>query len=553
MSGPTDGIDQLREQLAEANAELDRLREEVAQRDSWLQASLDSAESLVAITDPDGRIRAINRKVEEYLGIGHSSALGRTIAEVFDDAKAVFGDYPAVQQAVAALTADPTHEPIRTQLTGPHKHLVALLAAPMVDSEGSRVGAVWVMYDVGTLEKTAAELRAIVEASPVPLIITRQSSGEILLANDELASLVGIPRKELIGRKSPDFYARPSDREELLDLLGRDGMVQGHEVEIRRASGEQLWVTFSLVATKVNGEGVIIGGLYNIDARKRAEGALKEALEQLEEANQHLRQTQSQLVQSEKMAALGSMVAGIAHEINTPIGAISSMQDTLIRAVEKLKTTLADKYPDYTEHRKLTGTLRALEEAYKVIESGSTRVSQIVRRLRSFARLDEADLKRANLHEGIEDTLVLIHHKIKNRITIDRQYGEVPEINCFPGQLNQVFLNVLVNAAQAIDGNGTITIKTWAERSRVLIAITDTGGGIPPENLEKIFDPGFTTKGVGVGTGLGLAICYQIIQAHRGSISVESEVGKGTTFTIGLPTDLDEPVAVDPPRLTQPG
>jgi len=193
--------------------------------------------------------------------------------------------------------------------------------------------------------------------------------------------------------------------------------------------------------------------------------------------------------------------------------------------------------PDRDQVEKYIGMM---EDAGKVIESGSSRVANIVRRLRSFARLDEAELKKTDLHEGLEDTLVLINHEIKHGITIHRNYGEIPEIPCYSSQLNQVFLNILINARQAIGGKGDITITTFQKNDRVHLIFEDSGRGISKENLARVFDPGFTTKGVGTGTGLGLSICYQIISDHHGQITVESEPDRGTRFTIILPTNLDE-------------
>jgi signal transduction histidine kinase len=235
------------------------------------------------------------------------------------------------------------------------------------------------------------------------------------------------------------------------------------------------------------------------------------------------------------------LVAGIAHEINTPIGAVNSMHDTLLRSVSKLKEILKIKPVDEVEEdAQLSGILRTIDEANKVIVSGTERVTTIVKRLRSFARLDEAELKTVDVHEGIEDTLTIIHHEIKHNVKITRKFGSVPQISCYPGQLNQVFLNLLINASQAIKDKGEIIISTSFDNSKIHIEIRDDGAGIPPEKISRIFDPGFTTKGVGVGTGLGLSICYQIIENHHGKIGVESEVGKGSKFTVTLPTNLDE-------------
>ncbi|UCE67085.1 MAG: hypothetical protein JSU85_03475 [Candidatus Zixiibacteriota bacterium] len=277
--------------------------------------------------------------------------------------------------------------------------------------------------------------------------------------------------------------------------------------------------------------------------RKELEEAkkLSRALTELEKAHTELKNAQTQLVQSEKMASLGMLVAGIAHEINTPIGAVSSMHDTLLRSIQKLKDILKENSAvKGEENGRLSEVLRIIDDANKVIESGTDRVTTIVKRLRSFARLDEADLKTVDIHEGIEDTLTIIHHEIKHNITITRKYGTIPRIACYPGQLNQVFLNLLINASQAVEDKGEITISTGFENSKIRIEIADDGLGIPPEKIGRIFDPGFTTKGVGVGTGLGLSICYQIIENHHGKIEVESEVGKGSKFTITLPTNLDE-------------
>ena len=237
-----------------------------------------------------------------------------------------------------------------------------------------------------------------------------------------------------------------------------------------------------------------------------------------------------QLMQTEKMAALGLLVAGVAHEINTPMGAIHSNNDIMQRAVAKIRKSLGQE-----TNKEVFRLLGILDEVCRNNEIAAERIIHIVRSLKNFARLDEAEQKRVNLHEGIESTLTLLQHQLKHRIRIEREFGQLPEVLCHPNQLNQVFMNILVNAAQSIPGAGVIGIKTWRDdEGFVKIAISDTGVGIPREHLTKIFDPGFTTKGVGLGTGLGLSICYRIIEDHGGSIDVDSSKA-GTTFTITLP------------------
>ena len=235
-----------------------------------------------------------------------------------------------------------------------------------------------------------------------------------------------------------------------------------------------------------------------------------------------------QFIQADKMAALGLLVAGVAHEINTPMGAIHSNNDNMRRAVAKIRKLLGP------QEREVERLFDIVDEVCRNNEAATERIMKIVQSLKNFARLDEAERKEVDIHEGIESTLTLVQHQLKNRIRVEKQFADLPEIQCHPIQLNQVFMNILVNAAHAIPDQGTITIKTLKEGGNVKVVIGDTGVGIPQEHLSKIFDPGFTTKGVGLGTGLGLSICYKIVQDHNGKIEVESS-SAGTIFTITLP------------------
>ena len=273
------------------------------------------------------------------------------------------------------------------------------------------------------------------------------------------------------------------------------------------------------------------------DALETKNAQLSESYGKLDSAHTQLQETQTQLVQSEKMAALGHLVAGIAHEMNTPVGAVNSAADVSNRAIHKIKETLKASHTldDIQNNKPFRRALKALEENNQVTATASHRISKLVMGLKNFARLDEAEFQKADIHEGIDSTLTLVQHELKNRISVNKQYGDIPQIYCYPNQLNQVFMNLFVNAARAIEDQGMIQIKTSADKTDVYIEIADTGRGIPSENLNRIFEPGFTTKGSGVGTGLGLSISYNIIQKHGGKIEVESEVGRGTTFVIILP------------------
>ena len=242
-------------------------------------------------------------------------------------------------------------------------------------------------------------------------------------------------------------------------------------------------------------------------------------VKELKAALQELKETQIQLINSEKMASLGQLVAGVAHEINTPVASIKSNNAIIRKIIKKLdKNELSD----------------TLEEINNLDAEAINRINNIVVSLKKFVRLDEAELQEADINSEIDLTLDLIRHETKNRIQIIRNYGNLPPVKCYPNMLNQVFTNILINACQAIEGTGTIDITTFAQDDSITIKIKDSGAGIPKEQIDKIFTAGFTTKGVGVGTGLGLAICAKIIEKHEGKITVNSEVGKGTCFTITI-------------------
>ncbi len=285
---------------------------------------------------------------------------------------------------------------------------------------------------------------------------------------------------------------------------------------------------------------------------------LQRTMENLKKANREIKEAQAQLLQQEKMASIGQLAAGVAHEINNPIGFIHSnlsvLQDyiaDLMKFFEKYKSlkkaiaqgnkaAVAKNLRELLAVEKEIDLSFILEDFEKVVREsmdGSERVKVIVQDLKDFSHIDQAEVKFFNVNEGLESTLNIVWNEIKYKAKVQKEYGDVPEIRCFPMQLNQVFMNLLVNAAQAIDKDGLIKIKTFATDKHVVIQIADNGAGIPKEIRGKIFDPFFTTKDVGKGTGLGLSTAYNIIKKHNGQIEVESEVGKGTCFTIRLPLE----------------
>ncbi len=270
---------------------------------------------------------------------------------------------------------------------------------------------------------------------------------------------------------------------------------------------------------------------------------LKNKIKELEVTNQKLKDAQSKLVQTAKMASLGQLVAGVAHELNNPIGFIYSnmghLRDHSKRLTEYIRI-LETKKGDSSKQRESLEIDYVEKDLPKLIascEDGARRIRDIVLGLRNFSRIEESEFKLCDLHEGLDNTLNLLSGEIKSRIEVVKKYGELPLVECNPGQINQVFMNILSNSAQAIENRGTITITTeLAKKGKwIKITIKDTGKGIPKENLEKVFDPFFTTKPVGQGTGLGLSITFGIVKNHGGDIQVKSIVGQGTEFQVLLP------------------
>jgi two-component system NtrC family sensor kinase len=235
-----------------------------------------------------------------------------------------------------------------------------------------------------------------------------------------------------------------------------------------------------------------------------------------------------------KFAALGRLLAGIVHEINTPIGSIFSNNEVILRSLELLKKDLADGSAESLRHaREIVETCRSLALVDKI---ACERIGSVVRGLKGFARTEDGEFRKVDLAEQIANTLKLLHGEFRRRIVFETQIADLPKISCNPGKLNQVLLNLLVNAGQAIEGEGRITITGALEGDRVHISVRDTGKGIPAEMRDRIFQSGFTTKPTGEGTGLGLTISKQIVaELHHGSLWFESELGEGTTFHMTIP------------------
>jgi PAS domain S-box-containing protein len=356
----------------------------------------------------------------------------------------------------------------------------------------------------------------------------------------------------------PNFWfdhIHPDDAPTIFSSLAQV-FVQGqrtYEYRFRCADGGYRWMhdTLRLIRDSRGAPLEVIGAMTDITIRKQMEESLHSRDEEQKRLIARLQEAHDQLLQSEKMASIGQLAAGIAHEINNPIGFVNSNMGMLQGYLDTLLKIVAADQALVTAHAAPAALLRELAavRAQADLEflqedigalmresmDGLTRVKDIVQSLTNFSHVGENEWQLADLHHGLDSTLNIVANHIKYKATVDKQYGDVPAITCMASQLNQVFMNLLVNAAHAIKERGNITIRTADHGDWVSVAISDTGSGIAPENLNRIFEPFFTTKPIGTGTGLGLSLSYGIIKKHGGRIEVASRLGEGTTFTIHLP------------------
>jgi PAS domain S-box-containing protein len=404
------------------------------------------------------------------------------------------------------------------------------------------------------LEESEALLRTLLDATFEGIFI---HDTIIRYANAAAERITGYRRDQLIGMAMEALHRKFDESAPAETLrMPAEGLTYG-PVELMGIGPTGRTATIEAQGKTVLYEGrwLWLSAFRDISERKRVQDELDRAYasmeQKIEARSAELQRKQAHLLHADKMAALGQLVAGVAHEINTPLGAIKSNTDTLMRTLQRFAEALeqalqgsespqesgpSSRPPSPMQGLRRIGKL--LETSVKlnaINEQAVERIVGIVSSLRQFARLDQAAIDSVDLHRALDNTLVLVQHQLKHRIQVHKQYGQLPLVQCHPDQINQVFMNLLVNAGQAIEGRGDIHIRSWHEGARVAIEMRDSGKGIPTEHIARIFDPGFTTKGVGVGTGLGLSIVHGIVDEHHGTIEVESEAGQGTTFRVWLP------------------
>lgn len=410
------------------------------------------------------------------------------------------------------------------------------------------------------LRESESHHRLLVENSPM-CIHEIDLNGRVISMNRAGLLMHGLKEEREVQGSIFMNIVGDVDRERLGGLLGKAYAGESSYFEFH-ASGEFGRIYKSCFVPIKNKNGSVeklMGITEDITERKKAEETVRRYVTELTRTNSELKslnakleQAQSQLLQSEKMASIGMLAAGVAHEINNPMGYIKSNMQSLEKYVDNLLAVLngyEKVEAQLQQHKEYFRELHQLEEknGYEYVKKdilallsesrqGLERVTRIVLDLKDFSRVDALDKwGMEDIQQGIESTLNVIANELKYTCEVKKEYAALPPVECVPPLLNQVFMNLLVNASQSIETKGVITIRTGSYDDKVWIEIADTGKGIEPENLKFIFDPFFTTKPVGKGTGLGLSVSYGIIQRHHGWIEVESTLGKGSTFRIWLP------------------
>ena len=420
------------------------------------------------------------------------------------------------------------------------------------------------------------------------VLATLDESGMLVDANAGFMRIIGAEGQLPHGFQAAGFFIQPR----FSTLLGISAEPSGTLYQGLLTLGEYMGVTRSLRGCVTRqGNQIVLLAEYDIDELERLNQSvlqlnqnyanaqlelaqtnfklhqhkilLEQTVAKLSAANTDLKQAQSRLLQSDKLASIGMLAAGVAHEINNPVSFVSSNLGALKRYVDDLLALIsayesAELYDvaEWPTAFAAVGRVKAeiglaflkTDVILLLAEShdGLGRVKKIVKSLKDFSRIDSSETwLQADIRQGIESTLHVVSNELRYKCEVVSEYGELPLVECVPSQLNQVFMNLLVNAAQSIDDHGLVTIRTGCQGAEVWVEIADTGCGIPAKNLPQIFDPFFTTKPIGKGTGLGLSVSYGIVESHHGRIEVSSEIGKGSIFRVCLPITREHTPLVD--------
>ncbi len=562
--------------LESADAKRLSAESDLNQERNLLRSLIDNIPDHIYIKDMAGRYIVDNVSHSRFVGASETGqVIGKTVADFFPPelAQKYTVDDNAVLESGEPLIA--REEPIIDRKGNPM--WIATTKVPVRDAAGRVAGLVCVSRDISRRKKAEQEmlelqnfLFSIIENIPNMLFVKDAEQLRFVRFNHAGELLLGYPREDLIGKNDYDMF--PKDEADFFiakdrAVLNERKMLDIPAEPIMTRHGERILHTKKIPILIEGIPRYLLGISEDITDRVQAEQQLREQNIKLmemarseREASDALKRAQSQMLQTEKLAALGQLVAGVAHEINNPLSFVNNNVAVLQRDVAAIRELLllyqsADgelqqsqpellaKIRELCDRMDLAYTLTNLDELLLRSRDGLRRIQQIVKDLRDFARLDESELQEIDLNHGIESTVNIVRGRAKGmQVVIDLDLHPLPAIVCYPAKVNQVVMNLVSNAMDACPGGGKVTVRTSAleKDGGVRIEVIDTGTGIPPAVRDRIFDPFFTTKPQGEGTGLGLSISYGIVRDHHGTIEVDSTPGKGTTFTVKLPKTLSK-------------
>ncbi len=527
------------EELLKNHEELNILFREVEIANKERQKIMDSVGDMIILTDDEGKIKRVNKSVKNFSTKPFEEIIGQDWEEfIYDNDMEATTLYAGSTELIHRST----------------NQWFVLNAYPFEDTEMNFSGTVITLHEnselkliTDKLEKTNAEINehrmklhnAHVQISSLMQNVTEASDTRIRLDNPDLKKCY-----EVKNCKKTECICYGKEATRCWQVAGTfcGGKIQGAFAQ-KYGNCLRCEVFNAATSDSISELGEQFNNMMHVLELKNRE---------LENAYKELKASQSTILQQEKMASIGQLAAGVAHEINNPTGFITSNLGTLDKYTRKLteflniQTSLiescntAETIELLNERRnslKVDYIMNDVNDLIKESLDGADRIKNIVQNLKSFSRIDESKNQYADINECIESTLNIVWNELKYKTTIKKEYGNLPPAKCYPQQINQVIMNILVNAAQAIETQGDIFIKTWNGNGSVNISIADTGCGIPEDKLNKIFEPFYTSKEVGKGTGLGLSIAYDIIKKHNGELLVTSEIGEGTSFTIKLPLE----------------
>jgi PAS domain S-box-containing protein len=554
-----DHLHKLNMTIQQRRSEFEREHAERVAHEQWLSAIVDLAPGAIIITDTNLRILRFNRGAEVMFGRNATDVFGRPIdlllPERFRRTHAGYvEEFARCHESMRAM--DQRREVLGVRADG--TEFPAGASVSRIEVGGARY-YIAILHDLTVAKKTERELaralrdRANIMNTIQDLLYEVDIDARLVHWNQHAEHATGYGADELRLKPALEFFA-PERHATVLSSIHQaltDGRAEV-ELPLLRKDGTEVpyhWVSVAL--RDEQGRVIGITGIgRDVTDLKRNEENLRRDKQELQALNQQLRDAQHQLLQSEKMASIGQLAAGVAHEINNPVGYINSNIGSLKQYLDALLDVIAEyeKVEDSLDpatRQRLKAKKYALDLDYlkqdardlvRECAEGVQRVRQIVQDLKDFSRVGDDVWLFSDLHKGLDSTLNIAHNELKYKCEVAREYADLPEIECVPSQLNQVFMNLLVNAGQAIETHGTIVIRTGrGDGDWVWVEIEDSGKGIAPEHVRRIFDPFFTTKPVGKGTGLGLSISYGIVKKHNGRIEVDSAPGRGTRFRVWLP------------------